>query len=389
MSDETYMRRALDLALRGRGRAEPNPLVGCVIARGGKVLGEGAHELYGGPHAEPNALADLANNNRRPAGATAYVTLEPCCHTDKQTPPCVPLLIDAKIARVVIGCLDPNPLVSGKGVEQLKAAGIDVAVGVFEDEAKQLVAPFFAKTRLNRPYVTLKWAVSRDNKVAGRMGRPVKITNNAATAAVHILRGRCDAIAVATNTVRNDDPLLTARTPEPPRKPIRVVLSNRLTLPPEAKLFHTPRGGPVVVYAVDSAASGVEAATLRKPGVEIVGLPAHDNGRGGGRFVLDDVYADLAGRGVTHLLIEAGPKLAKEIIKRGQADRAWVFRGRSDIGDDGLDAPACDWPVVAEAAFDGDELVERLNPDSSAYFSAVASPDLQLAVRPVERQAAE
>ena len=372
------MRRALDVAVAGRGRVEPNPVVGCVIVRNGQVLGEGRHEIYGGPHAEPNALQSLLDNNRRSFGATAYVTLEPCCHTDKQTPPCVPQLIAAKLARVVIGCADPHPSVSGAGVAQLKAAGLKVTLGVLEDEARQLIAPFYARTRLGRPYVTLKWAVSADDKVAGRMGTTTKITNNSATAAVHALRGRCDAVAVATNTVRNDDPLLTARTPDPPRKPLRVVFSNRLTLPPEAKLFHTPQGGPVVVYAVDAAASGVEASALRKKGVEVVGLPATQNGRGGERFSLADAYADLAGRGVTHLLIEPGPKLVREVLKRDQADRAWIFRGQGTVGPDGLPAPACDWPEVASLNLDGDVLGERLNPASDAYFAPAASADFAL-----------
>ena len=377
-TDIDFMRRALDLAVLGRGRVEPNPTVGCVIARSGKILGEGHHALYGGPHAEPLALQDLADNNRRSFGATAYVTLEPCCHTEKQTPPCVPQLIDAKIARVVIGCLDPNPLVGGEGVRQLREAGIEVTVGVLGDEARQLIAPFYARTTLGRPYVTLKWAVSADDKVAGRMGTPAKISGNTATAAVHALRGRCDAVAVATNTVRNDDPLLTARTPDAARKPLRVVFSNRLTLPPEAKLFHTPHGGPVVVYAVEAAASGVEGAALRKKGVEVVGLPATLNGRGGERFSLADAYADLAGRGVTHLLIEPGPKLAREILKRNQADRAWVIRGRGTIGEDGLPAPQIDWPEVASLTLEEDVLSERLNPASDAYFAPAASADFRL-----------
>lgn len=372
---ERWMRRALALAARGRGHAEPNPLVGCVIVRGGQVLGEGFHEHFGGPHAEINALSGCRED---PAGAVAYSTLEPCCHTNKKTPPCVPRLIGAKVKHVVIGCLDPNPQVNGEGVRQLRAAGVEVTAGVLEPESRQLLAPYLARVLHNRPYVTLKWAVSADGKIAGHQGRPVRITNDAATAAGHALRGRCDAIAVGTNTLVNDDPMLTARTPNPPRRPIRVVLSNRLTLPPSARLFRTPAEGPILVYTTAHMADSAEAQALRELHVEVVGLPGADNGRGSERFAMSDVYADLAQRGVTHLLIEAGASLAREMIARRQADRVWIFSGQADIGDDGLGASTCPWPVVATADLDGDVLSEHLNPDSDVFFALTESPDLLL-----------
>src|SRR3954453_17641477 len=159
MTDDDFMRRALPLAMNGRGRVEPNPMVGCVIVKNGRVIGEGYHAQFGGPHAEPTALANCAES---PAGATAYVTLEPCCHTNKKTPPCVPRLIEAKIARVVVGTLDPNPEVDGKGVAMLRAAGITVdrATSELEAECKQLIAPFIKRVLHRQPYVTMKWAES-------------------------------------------------------------------------------------------------------------------------------------------------------------------------------------------------------------------------------------
>src|SRR5947209_7612113 len=166
-SDEDFMRRAIRLAMRGRGTVEPNPMVGCIIAKGARAIGQGWHRQFGGAHAEPNALASCTETAE---GATAYVTLEPCCHTDKKTPPCVPKLIEAKLARVVIGCIDPNPDVAGKGCRELKEAGIAVDVGICEKEAKQLAAPFFASIEQRRPYVTLKWAQTSDGKVAGPGG---------------------------------------------------------------------------------------------------------------------------------------------------------------------------------------------------------------------------
>src|SRR3954451_23545285 len=172
--DDDFMRRAIRLAMNGRGRVEPNPMVGCVIVKDGRVIGEGFHQQYGGPHAEPNALASCTES---PAGGTAYVTLEPCCHTNKKTPPCAPRVIEAGIARVVVGCLDPNPEVDGKGVAMLRAAGVTVDGPVLEGEAKQLIAPFIARTRLGRPYVTLKWAQTADGKVAGPGGTRMQISN--------------------------------------------------------------------------------------------------------------------------------------------------------------------------------------------------------------------
>src|SRR4051794_21516418 len=244
-ADEAFMRRALRLAMNGRGLVEPNPMVACVLVRDGRIIGEGFHARFGGPHAEPTALANCTES---PEGATAYVTLEPCCHTNKKTPPCVPRLIEAKIARVVIGCLDPNPHVNGKGVAMLKEAGIvvDRASDAIEAEAKQLIAPFIKRTLHHRPYVTMKWAESSNGKVAGAMGRRVKITNEASDRIVHTLRARCDAIAVGTNTVLNDDPLLTARDVErkSDRSLLRVVLSNTLKVPSKSRLIASAREQP-------------------------------------------------------------------------------------------------------------------------------------------------
>src|SRR5688572_13946707 len=219
--DEQFMRRAIRLAMNGRGHVEPNPMVGCVIVKDGRVIGEGFHATFGGPHAEPNALANCTES---PAGATAYVTLEPCCHTNKKTPPCVPALIGAKVARVVVGCLDPNPDVNGKGIQQLRVAGVEVVGPVLEAEAKQLIAPFLARVRENRPYVTLKWAESADGKVAGEMGRRVQISNPLSSSRVHELRGTSDAILIGSRTALLDDPLLTARGASGSRVPLRAVM---------------------------------------------------------------------------------------------------------------------------------------------------------------------
>ena len=375
----SFMQRALELAARGRGSVEPNPLVGCVIERGGRIIGEGFHERFGGPHAEINALAACSES---PAGATVHVTLEPCCHSNKKTPPCVPKLIEAKVAWVLIGCLDPDPAVSGQGAAQLRAASMDVHVGVLEAECRQINAAYMARVIHNRPYVTLKWAVSADGMIAGREGRRVQIAGEAATAAVHALRGRCDAIAVGTNTLLNDDPLLTVRTPNPPRLPLRVVLSNRLLLPKDRRLFQTALADhPVLVYTSEPRADSPDASAIRSCGAEVVGLPAKDNWRGDVRFSMNDVYADLARRRVTHLLVEPGAQLARELIDRSQADRAWVIRGQMTIAQSGITAPLCPWPIAGSRQLEGDRLREHLNTDSKVFFAMEESADLALTHR--------
>ncbi len=376
--DAGWMRLAIDRAVGARGRVEPNPLVGCAIVKDNALVGVGRHERYGQAHAEPNALAVAGE---RATGATAYVTLEPCCHRggEKQTPPCAPRLIDAGVARVVIGCLDPNPRVSGGGVQMLNEAGVEVEVGLLGEACRQLIAPFHARQRLGRPYVTLKWAISADGRVAGRGGRPVRITNERSDRLVQQVRGRCDAIAVGTNTLLNDDPKLTARGPNPPRSPVRVVFSNSLKLSHDRQLW---RDGPqAIVYTHDAHDDyGEHVVTSLPRHVLVVRLPAHANGRGGHRFRMTDAYADLHKRGVTHLLVEPGPKLASDLIAKGLCDRVWVFRGQHAIGDDGLAATELpsDWSPVATLGLAGDTLAEYM-PDGPACFGRFPSPDLAIA----------
>jgi diaminohydroxyphosphoribosylaminopyrimidine deaminase/5-amino-6-(5-phosphoribosylamino)uracil reductase len=379
LSDTDHIHRAIALAQTARGRVEPNPMVGCVIVKDGRIIGQGCHERYGGPHAEPTALARCTES---PAGATVYVTLEPCCHINKKTPPCAPRLIEARIARVVYGCLDPNPDVNGKGVAMLQRAGISVDGPVCEPEAKQLIAPFIALTTLHRPYVTLKWAQTADGKVAGPMGKRIQITGDPANRAVHALRARCDAIAVGTNTVLNDDPLLTARNlpaGAPQRPVLRVVLSNTLKLPTTSQLVATARQQPVLVFCAQSQAidHASRVKVLTDAGVTVVPLPAHGDGD---RFSLDDALAYLAGEHrVTHLLIEPGPTLARHVLPRNQVDRVWVFRSKLKLNDDtAYTAPTIDYPATGSIALGDDELTEYLNPHSAAYFKTEPSADMKL-----------
>lgn len=372
--DASFLRRAIRLAMNGRGSVEPNPMVGCVIVKNGRVIGEGHHQQYGGPHAEPNALASCTES---PQGATAYVTLEPCCHTNKKTPPCAPRLIEAKLARVAIGCLDPNPDVNGKGVGMLRDAGIVVDGPVLEAEAKQLIAPFLARIVHNRPYVTLKWAESADGKIAGRMGQRVHITNATSDRTVHALRARCDAIAVGTNTVLNDDPLLTARGVDINRPLLRVVLSNSLKISAKSALVRTASQLPLLIYCSDAsvAAQAEHVEELREAGAHVIALKT----AGESHFALPDVLSDLHSRSVTHLLVEPGPTLARSMLATNQVDRVWVFRSTVPLAiEDGSAAPALQYPASEEMDLEGDRLTEHLNPASVVFFTSVPSADFVL-----------
>jgi diaminohydroxyphosphoribosylaminopyrimidine deaminase/5-amino-6-(5-phosphoribosylamino)uracil reductase len=368
------MRRALRLAMNGRGRVEPNPMVGCIIvSKDGRVIGEGYHQQFGGPHAEPNALAACTES---PAGATAYVTLEPCCHANKKTPPCAPRLIEARLGRVVVGCLDPNPEVNGKGVAMLRAAGIRVDGPLLESQAKQLIAPFVARTLHGRPYVTLKWAQSADGKVAGAGGARLQISNARSMRLVHELRGRSDAILVAARTVVNDDPLLTARGVPEARPLTRIVLDSTLSIPLTSRLVATAREFPLVVLASRDVfrtnPSGVEALQRLGVRVEPVNMP-------GRHFPLDKVLEGIGRAGVTHLLVEPGPTLARSFL--AVADRLWVFRSPNSIVDDHAPrAPDIQpYAKTGERNVEGDVLTEYLNPRSPMFFAAEPSADFVLA----------
>lgn len=365
------MRSALLLAARGRGAVEPNPMVGCVIVKDGRVIGEGFHRRFGAAHAEPDALAHCIES---PAGATVYVNLEPCCHTGKKTPPCVPRLIEAQVARVVVACLDPNPQVSGKGAAQLRSAGIDVTVGVLEAEAQQLNAPFFALIRHGRPYVTLKWAQTANGKIAAPPGqKQLWISNKASQRIVHEFRARCDAILVGLNTVVRDDPSLTVRGIAPMRPLIRVVLDSSLRIPLTSRLVQTARQTPVLVICDEPHLK--MATKLTSQGVQVVGLPTSS----AGEIDLNLALKELGRRGVTHLLVEPGPTVARGFFNAGFVDRIWVFHSSTQVDEPGCgEAPQVPYAQTATARVEDDQLTEYLNPASDVYFRSMPSVDFQL-----------
>jgi diaminohydroxyphosphoribosylaminopyrimidine deaminase/5-amino-6-(5-phosphoribosylamino)uracil reductase len=375
--DQQFMRRAIRLAMNGRGRVEPNPMVGCVIVSpDGRVIGEGHHSEFGGPHAEPAALA---NCTEPPAGATAYVTLEPCCHTNKKTPPCAPRLIEAKVARVVIGCLDPHPAVNGRGVAMLRAAGSDVAGPVLEKLAKQLIAPFLARVANRRPYVTLKWAETADRKVGGPGGARMLISGLTAAKAVHYLRSRSDVLMVGVGTVLNDDPRLTTRGVPRVRDTCPVVLDTHLRLPDQSYLVRHINGeGGLVVYTSPDADPRA-AHRLQVDGVHVSRVPLGSDGRLLLSAVLEKIGQDPT---LTHVMVEPGPTLATSFFNAGLVDRLWVIRSPMRTDEQAaLDAARVPqgFLVTGEMRLGTDTLTEYLNPASPVFFAPEPSADFVLA----------
>src|SRR5687768_13730999 len=366
--DISHLRRAVRLAMNGRGAVEPNPMVGCVIVKGDRVIGEGYHAKFGSSHAEPAALAACTES---PEGATVCVTMEPCCHTNKKTPPCAPKLIEARVGRVVFGCLDPNPDVNGRGAAMLASAGIEVDGPALDAECRQLNAAFFKGTLHQRPYVTLKWAQTADGKVAGAGGRKQWISNPRATRAIHELRARCDSILVGIGTALNDDPLLTSRGVAGARALRRAVLDTNLRISLESQLVHTGAGEVVVFCSRDAYRKSPKVAELQRLGIDVV--PVKADPRGG--VALDDVLFDLDNWG-EHVLVEAGPTLARRFLEQGMADRVWVMYSPKRMDDDTAPAaPPVEYPPVAEADLGDDHLVEYLNPASPVYFTSTPSAD--------------
>ena len=382
--DSDIMDLALRLAMRGRGGVEPNPMVGCVVVKDGVIIGEGYHQRRGQPHAEPLALNSC---NQSPEGATAYVTLEPCCHLEKQTPPCVPRLIDAKLARVIVGCVDPSPLVNGRGLAQLRAAGICVEEGVRKGEARQLNAAFFKHIAHRRPYVTLKWAQTADGKIAGPGGRRLKISNAASRRIVHELRARCDAVVVGIGTVLSDDPLLVARGVATQRPLLRIVLDSNLRIPVDSQLCRTISDGAVLVCCSELAYRKLPLTVdaLTKRGVEVMPMPEERDG-----ISLGHLLDALGSRSITHLLVEPGPTLAASFLGRDLADRVWISRSPMRLNDAfAPSAPTIDWPATGSLGLDGDQLSEYLNRTSPVFYALERSADLILARRDEPASAAE
>jgi len=356
--DSLAMDRALDLARRGEGRVEPNPMVGAVVGsaeQGGRIVAEGWHAAYGGPHAEVVALAAAGAAAR---GATLYVTLEPCCHEGK-TPPCTAAIVAAGIARVVVATDDPFPQVAGRGLDALRRAGLTVDVGLRAAEARRLTAPFRKLVATGRPWVIAKWAMSLDGRLAMQPGDERWISSVESRALVHELRGRIDAIAVGLGTVRADDPLLTAR-PAGPRQALRLVFDDEALLPPDSQLVRTAGAAPVIV-AVGPTAPADRCAALETAGCEVWRSAAADRGSR-----LAALLDELGRRRLTNLLVEGGGGVLESFFSAAHVDEIWAFVAPRLIGGatgpGGLPALLSAPPIDVEAVSHpgGDILVRGL-----------------------------
>jgi len=312
------MRLALELAHRGEGYTNPNPIVGAVVVRAGKIVGQGWHERFGGPHAEVLALEEAGKGGR---GATIYVTLEPCSHYGK-TPPCADRIVRAGISRVVVACRDPNPLVSGRGIEKLRAAGIEVTEGVLEDEARRVNEIFFKFIRTGIPFVLLKLAQSLDGRIATRTGDSEWISGEEARIEAHRLRRRYAAVLVGANTAVSDDPLLTVRHVEGPN-PVRLVLDARGRIPVERRMF-SEDGRTIVVTATMPEEKGAE---LRARGVEVWRIPGAE-----GKVDLQGLLGRLGKENIDSLLIEGGGETAAAFLEAGLVDKLAFFIAPIIIG---------------------------------------------------------
>ena len=311
------MRRALELAESGRGFVSPNPMVGCVIVHENQIIGEGFHEIYGGPHAEVNAINSVKNPEML-SKSTAYVSLEPCAHWGK-TPPCANLLVEKGLKKVVIGAIDSNHLVGGKGVEILQKAGIEVVTGVLEMEARLQNRRFFTQIEKMRPYVILKWAQSKDGFVARSDYSSKWISNARSRQLVHKWRAEEDAILVGKNTAKYDNPSLTVRD-WTGKNPLRLVIDPNLELPENLNLFD--QIVPTVCYNTvkSEKTENLEFVKL-KPG-----------------FELKEILEDLNSRKIQSLIVEGGSFVLNKFIEEGLWDEARVFTGSTEFGE-GISAP--------------------------------------------------
>lgn len=333
LEDQSFMHRALELARRGMGRVEPNPMVGCVLVRARRIIGEGYHKRYASPHAEVEALRRVPDVTLA-RGASAYVTLEPCNHFGK-TPPCTEALIAAGVARVIAAHGDPHPVVAGSGFARLRATGIEVVTGLLAAEAAELNAPFLTRVLLNRPYVIAKWAQSLDGRIATRAGDSRWISGEESREYVHGIRARVDAIAVGVNTVLADNPLLTARGVRVHRVAARVVFDSSLRIPLNCKLARTVRTAPVWVMTTPSSirTNPGKVERLKNAGVEVIVCRA-----AAARVSAADALRRLAARNCTNVLAEGGGALLGTLLDARLIDELQIFTAPLLIG--GADAVA-------------------------------------------------
>ena len=323
---EQWMALSLELARRGEGRTRPNPPVGAVVIRSGRVVGRGFHPRAGEPHAEVFALRDAGEAAR---GGELYVTLEPCSHQGR-TGPCTEAVLAAGVTKVFIGCTDPNPRVAGRGIERLRQAGLTVECGLLESECRRLIAPFAKHITTGLPFVILKTAMTLDGKTATATGDSKWITSEASRAHVHQCRNRCDAVLTGIGTVLADNPLLTVRGIDKGRNPVRVIVDSALRLPLDARILDDLPNAALIIATTDKA-SRDKMEILRERGAEVITMPQIV-----GQVNLASLFADLGRRGLQSVLLESGAELNGEMLRRGFVDRMMVFIAPRIVG--GADA---------------------------------------------------
>ncbi|MBW8015548.1 MAG: bifunctional diaminohydroxyphosphoribosylaminopyrimidine deaminase/5-amino-6-(5-phosphoribosylamino)uracil reductase RibD [Planctomycetes bacterium] len=328
MDDIKYMQTALALAAKGKGCVEPNPMVGCVIVKEGKVIGSGCHEKFGAPHAEINALADCKRSGNDPAGATMYVTLEPCSHHGK-TPPCADAVVKSKVSEVVIAAVDATEKVAGKGIELIRNAGITVRTGVCEKQARAINPGFYKLAETQTPWVILKWAQSADGYMAykdtAKHGQ--WISNQASRKDANFHRRSVQAILVGINTVKRDDPMLTIR-PASDRQPLRVVLDSKLTIPMDSKILNTDIADTLIVTT--EKASPDKITEIEAEGPQVLTVKETNT-----KCDLNELLKELGKRNIQQLLVEGGPKVLDAFLTENLADAVRIYKAPKTLADQG------------------------------------------------------
>ena len=326
MPEEKYMRRAIELAKKGSGHVNPNPLVGAVIVRDGEIIGEGYHECYGQLHAERNAIANAKKRGTSLEGSTIYVTLEPCCHYGK-TPPCTEAIIEEKIAKVVVGSDDPNPLVSGKGFQMLREKGIEVIPHFLKEECDAINHVFFHYIRTGTPYVAMKYAMTMDGKIACYTGDSKWVTGEKSRAHVQTLRNHYNGIMAGIGTVLADDPMLNCRI-EGGRDPIRIIADSHLRIPMDSQLVRTAGQQPLIVACLPDA-DEEKAAQLQEKGVEVLRIPgvttADITEEQKEVISLPVLMKELGARKIDGILLEGGGQLNESALQAGIVDRIYCY----------------------------------------------------------------
>jgi diaminohydroxyphosphoribosylaminopyrimidine deaminase/5-amino-6-(5-phosphoribosylamino)uracil reductase len=370
--DRPFMQHAISIAWQGEGKVEPNPMVGCLLVKEGNIIGRGYHESFGGPHAEVNALASAKEKSSDAIeGSTAYVTLEPCSHVGK-TGPCADALIAAKVARVVIGCIDPNPDVSGRGIKKLTDAGIQVDVGVESDSALNLLAPFHKRVTTGIPWIIAKWAMTIDGKIATMHGDSQWISNEHSRQIVQRIRRRVDGIMVGFGTADADDPMLTVRG-EKLRTPTRIVVDSQARLRLDSKLATSTDQAPVILVTSPSHDQQHDAK-LAALGVEVWVGESQDPDQRLHKFLLD-----FASRGNTNVMVEGGGTLMGALNRMNLVDEAHVFMGPKMLGGKNSITPVEgeDPTLMADSKLFSLRSVRRIDDDVYMQYRKIAIPRQQ------------